>query len=556
MTQNQERERLKNSLLEKGVPLHERAHQGDKNATREAFEIFKVAHQLDPDDPTIAAYFGSCLALVARDLVDPNEKIRSALRGIKLLDRAAELDPENITVRTLRAFVNYRVPERYFNRTPVAVREFTYLAERYEQDPSVFSRGFYWEVLYHLGKAERNLESEERALATWQKLLAQNPGPRFLRLLRAEGLDVGPLADDELALAEKERILAEGVALHNKALAGGPELAEEAMRFFERAVADYPDDPLLQAYYGSCISLVGRHAADSNTMFAHAIKAMPIIDGAVKRAPDDLRVRLVRAEHSLRLPEPFFRRTAVAIVDLEYVRDHYDESRADLSREEFLGALWALGGAYWRLGIKEDAEATWEALLSQDSAGTYSARVRERLETLRADVFPVAVDPTDKDALLAEGIRLHDLGVRGNKSAVPAALELLEQALELASDDPLVRAYYGSAVALSGRDAPDTSTMFGKVIQGMIHLNFAVKAAPESVPVRRLRGYLCFHLPEALFHLTETAIEDLEFVRAAYERDGAATYGGRLDQLVHDLAEAYRRLGRHGEAEALMKGVE
>lgn len=536
--------------------MHDTARRGDPSAAREAHELFKVAHQLDPDDATVAAYYGSALALVGRDAVDPNEKVQCALKGLKLLDLAAKAEPDNIAVRTLRAYVNYRVPEHFFNRTSVATQDFSYLAERYEKDPSVLSRSSYWEILYHLGKAHQTLGEVEQARAVWEKLIQAKPSPRYLRLLRAEGMDVGDFDEDAESARNRARLLQEGVALHDRGVNGEKSAAQEAVKLFEAAVEDYPDDPMLKAYCGSSVSLAGRYADDANATFAAAIRGMKIIDEAVKMAPDEVRVRLVRAKHGLRLPELFFRRTAVAVVDLEFVRDRVAASAAELPREEWFEVLWLLGNAYFRLGVVEDAKATWDALLKEEPGGAYQALVEAQLAPQTADIAVQEVDMDDKEAVLREGIRLHDLGVKGSKDAVTKAYELIRRAFELDSDDPEVRAYYGSAIALTVRESADTSTTFSKVIQGMIHLNAAVKLAPENETARRLRAFLCYRLPETMFHLTKTAIEDFEFLREARKAKKGETADADLERILEHLASAYSRIGRDDEARAVRTELE
>lgn len=557
VSQKTEREELKEELFAKGAALHDKARRGDRQATREAYELLKVVHQLDPSDPVALAYYGSALALMGRDAVDPNAKVQNALKGLKLLDQAAKAAPDSIAVRTLRAHVNFNMPEHFFSRTAVAVEDFTYLVQRYEAEPGALSRTSYWEALYHLGKAYQTLDEVELAKAVWEKLISVKPSRKYLRLLRSEGMDVGVIDEDGEAAEERARVLREGIALHERGLNDDKAAAEGARRLFEEAVEQYPDDALLKAYLGSSVSLAGRYADDANVAFASAIKGMKIVDEAVKTAPEEAAVRLVRARHALRLPELFFRRTGVAIVDLEFLRDRHTEGAAVLSKPDWLEVLWLLGSAYFRLGLVEEARSTWARLSEEDPDGAYRASIEAMLAPVDARIEWHELDPEDKTALLQEGIRLHDLGVQGNKAAALRAYELIKQAFELDPDDPLTRAYYGSAIALSVKDSADTSETFRRVIQAVIHLNTAVKLAPESETVRLLRGCLCFKLPETMFHFTKTAIEDFEFLRTLYrakigepagERGGAARQA--LARILKDLASAYRRVGRDAEAQA------
>jgi len=239
-------------------------------------------------------------------------------------------------------------------------------------------------------------------------------------------VDVGEFHEDAESAEVRAQLVQEGAALHDRGVDGEKTAAEQALKLFEDAVEEYPDDPMLKAYYGSSVSLVGRYAEDANATFAAAIKGIKIVDEAVKMAPGDVRVRLVRAKHCMRLPELFFRRTAVAIVDLEFVRERAEQS--DLSKEEWLEVLWMLGSAYLRLGIVEDAKATWNALLEEDPDGPYRAMIDAELAPASVDVQMNEVDLDDKEAVLREGIRLHDLAVKGSREAASKALELIQRA--------------------------------------------------------------------------------------------------------------------------------
>ena len=299
------------------------------------------------------------------------------------------------------------------------MQDFSYLAKRYEDDATLLSRSSYWEILYHLGKAHQTLEEEEQARATWEKLIAAKPSQRYLRLLRAEGMDVGELDEDAETAEMRARLLQEGISLHDRGLNGEKSAAQQALELFAAAVEDYPDDALLKAYHGSSVSLVGRYADDANVMFASAIKGMKILDDAVKLAPQETRVRLVRAHHAMRLPELFFRRTGVAIVDLEFIRDRYAEGVADLTKDEWLEVLWMLGNAYFRLDIVEDAQATWNVLLKEDPTGTYKASIDAMLAPVNAEVETKEIDPHGKETRSCKrGFASTTWGFKGTRASL------------------------------------------------------------------------------------------------------------------------------------------
>src|SRR5690606_31392644 len=107
------------------------------------------------------------------------------------------------------------------------------------------------ELLFYLGKAHQALEEVEEARAVWEKLIKAKPGPRWLRLLRAEGMDVGEMLEDAESAERRAHLLQEGAALHDRGVSGEKTAAEQALKLFEDAVEEYPDDPMLKAYYGS-----------------------------------------------------------------------------------------------------------------------------------------------------------------------------------------------------------------------------------------------------------------------------------------------------------------
>lgn len=548
-------------LMARGIQLHELAVDGDHEASREAFRLFQEVCALNPNDNMARAYFGSSLTLLGRDGTDPQEQFANTLEGLRILDEAFEAEPDNTGIRILRAYVSYRLPELYFHRTSIAIEDFNYLISRYEKGDNEISQSLYWDLLYNLGCAYRNIGEEKKALATWRKLLSLDPDLEYYRRLRAEG--VVEFADDPELQKEKKLLLQEGLRLHQLAEAGDPSAAQKAYELFQKAVAKYPEEFLFEAYCGSSLSLIGRWSTDGSTFFTNGIQGIRMVEKAVQKAPDDIRVRLVRANHSYRLPEAFFHRTATAITDFEYIVQRCEKGNDTLSPSEYQEILYKLGDSYSRLGMDQEAKSAWGKLLALDPDSKYREVIAKKLGEKKVEDLELAEAPQTLQDLVQEGVHLHYLGVEGSMQASEKACEFLKKAHEMDQTDPLIQAYYASSIGLVGRNSGQPSQMFSSAIQGLMTMKAAVQMDPDNPEIRLLRGYFCYHLPEAFFHVTRTAIEDFEFVRGWYKeatRDGRP---GRLryrtissqqfSQLLYSLFLAYRRLSEKEKAEAVWR---
>ncbi|MCL6613793.1 MAG: tetratricopeptide repeat protein, partial [Firmicutes bacterium] len=533
--------------LARAIELHQRGVEGDREAVKEAHEILAKMMDSPRAGHRVTAYFGSATALLGRDAVDPNERFALAIKGLKLLDQAVAEEPEDPETRTLRAYVCLRLPEAFFHRTATAVEDFRWLVSRYEADPSAYPADRYHRFLLELGTALWNLDRREEAEAVWRKLLAATGDPEYRRLLRERGFTVPEetRASGATQRAETE-IPAEGLDLHRRALAGERGAAGRAKDFFARLREAHPNDPVIQAYYADCLSMTGRESEDPAEMFAAAIKAMKLLDAAVNAAPDDVRVRLLRAGQSLRLPEAFFHRTATAAGDLEHLASRYESDRSLFPEETYRRLLYDLGDCYLRLGLWDEAEAAWKKLAAADPAGEYAALVREkRRRSEPAGMGAVRGGKVSRQ----EAVRLHDLAVEGSAEAARAALALWERIWRADPGDPEAEAYYGSSLALTGRYAGEPKEIFDKAIKGLIHLNKAAARDWRNPRIRLLRGYLAYSLPEAFFHLTEKAVKDFRFLKSAYERDHSILPREVYLRILRDLGKAYRRLGQEDRAQ-------
>lgn len=342
----------------------------------------------------------------------------------------------------------------------------------------------------------------------------------------------------------------DAVELHLRAAMGSREDVYEACRYFEQMLEEDPQNALVLAYYADCLSMTGREANNTADMFGSAIKAMKIFDDVISREPDIIEVRLLRAMHSYRLPESFFRRTVTAITDFEYLIGLYEQGNTEISVELYHKLLYLLSQSYHRLGMLQEYDLVWQKLMDVCSDPRYRELMAASVGDDHAEGTKNFEEMDDKQ-LFAEGKRLHDLGVSGNSEAARTSCELLSKVYERHQDVPIIEAWYGSSAALVGKYASDSQELFGSAVKGIKHLNHAVESDPQNPRIRYLRAQLFFNLPEAFFHLTSKASEDFAVVIAAYEKDKNALPEEKYLKALHCAEECRKRLGENTEVETM-----
>ncbi|MBC9783749.1 hypothetical protein H1S01_04380 [Heliobacterium chlorum] len=151
---------------------------------------------------------------------------------------------------------------------------------------------------------------------------------------------------------------------------------------------------------------------------------------------------------------------------------------------------------------------------------------------------------------LSEAIELHDAGVKGDKSAVIRAHQILSD-LHSSSSDPLVQSYYGSATCLLARDKKDPNEQFSKALQGLKVLDEVVKTHPDHIQSRILRSQVCLRLPEQYFHRNRVAVDDLTYLASRFEQDPALFQQEFYWKILYDLGTAHKNMSKVNEAKSI-----
>lgn len=165
------KDRDSSKRYEEAKKLHKRGVDGDKKAVREAYELFASLRTREPGNALIEAFYGSTLTLLGRDAIQPLDKAEKAQNGLEALDRAVSMDPHQKRIRLLRGNVCMKLPEAYFQSSKTAIEDFTYLLDRYHEDPEYLNKKQAIEIMRNLSKAYMIAGQPGEAEAVLQRLV-------------------------------------------------------------------------------------------------------------------------------------------------------------------------------------------------------------------------------------------------------------------------------------------------------------------------------------------------------------------------------------------------
>ncbi len=110
------------TALESAIALHDAGRAGDSKATSQAVEAFLDLMKAEPANAMAVAYLGSSYAITARDSRSVTDKVRFTNRGLRFLDQAVSMAPDDFVIRLIRANVAGNLPAM-FGRSETAVED-------------------------------------------------------------------------------------------------------------------------------------------------------------------------------------------------------------------------------------------------------------------------------------------------------------------------------------------------------------------------------------------------------------------------------------------------
>ncbi|MEM6884419.1 MAG: hypothetical protein AAF571_05255 [Verrucomicrobiota bacterium] len=147
--------------------LHDQSAAGEKEKTDLLIATLETLIELDPDNQLYRVYLGSAYTLKSRDVFPGPSKLRFLKDGLKRMDAAVKKDPENCSVRFIRAVNNYHLPT-FINRRDNARADFEILLKQIQTDPGELDARTIQAIHYFAGLAFKQTERDEEARTVWQ----------------------------------------------------------------------------------------------------------------------------------------------------------------------------------------------------------------------------------------------------------------------------------------------------------------------------------------------------------------------------------------------------
>jgi tetratricopeptide (TPR) repeat protein len=170
-------------LFQIGDLCYDQGAEGDTKAVELAEQYLTRLLRVQPEHAMGMALLGSAVTMKARDAFWPNVRFRYAREGIRIMDAAVKLAPENADVRFVRAENNFHMPG-FMNREEIAREDLQWLWDQVQSRPEAFTNHFKQKVSYYQGLSLKNQKQSAAAVKVWEYGLQLNPNSRWGRDIR------------------------------------------------------------------------------------------------------------------------------------------------------------------------------------------------------------------------------------------------------------------------------------------------------------------------------------------------------------------------------------
>lgn len=166
--------------------LHDRALVAGRGEVEDLEQRIFALLSNEPHDALLRAYAGSFLTIKSSKLVPGPRALKIFREGVQLINEAVENEPENISVRLIRA-MNHSMLPAFFDLGKVACQDFKWLVSQLETtDGANVDEEILAAVYFHAGKQLRRCGEGEIAEQILRRGLDRVQHPHWRSKFRAE----------------------------------------------------------------------------------------------------------------------------------------------------------------------------------------------------------------------------------------------------------------------------------------------------------------------------------------------------------------------------------
>lgn len=192
-----------------------------------------------------------------------------------------------------------------------------------------------------------------------------------------------------------ETLLKQVIPLHMDAVEGNKMAVQDLHQLLERVRSDNLNYPLADAYHGSTMILIARDKTKPLEKLRWSKAGLKLLDGAVKAAPQEGMIRLLRGKAAYKLPEKHFHRGQTAIEDYTFLIDREMRKEGFLETKNYLQLIYELGEVYYRIGQNQAASMCWKRLMNETQDPDFQHLLKQKLKNLEGKPSVEHIPNTD-----------------------------------------------------------------------------------------------------------------------------------------------------------------
>jgi len=183
-----------------------------------------------------------------------------------------------------------------------------------------------------------------------------------------------------------------GAVLCDLAADGEEAAADSALKVFENLRKELPKDPEVMAFYGNACTIEAKYSFVL-TKLSWVHDGFHYLDDAVKSAPDDVNVHIIRAMNSAQVPG-YLGREDTAREDFAWIMQRKEARPQDFS-PDLLRTIYYFAGKFALEHDQPEAVSLFmqAAAIPAGKDDAFSLKIQNYLKTARAK-FPAAGDKT------------------------------------------------------------------------------------------------------------------------------------------------------------------